>query len=257
MARRERRPNVAPELVRANENQPEQISYDDIEGIVGSLSGDDNKNTARWFDSFEEFTALARLSDVQKYIYCRRLMRGSAKSVVDTFMGVVSYQELKERILGEFGADTSMAKIHRLLSNRKKNSNESSKQYYIHMRKLGMRLEPELIVQYVIEGIEDDEMNKVMLYGVKAGSQFTEKLELYDLIKKKKMESNAATINDYRRSSSNLEFHPYKRPESSHVNKKCFHCQKEGHIAKQCTNERAIVCFRCRERGHISSQCKN
>lgn len=256
MAGRERRPNVVPELVRAN--QPEQISYADIEGIVGNLSGDDNKNTARWFDSFEEFAALARLSDVHKYIYCRRLMRGSAKSVVDTFMGVASYQELKEKILEEFGADASLAKVHRLLSNRKKNSNESSKQYYIHMKKLGMGLEPELIVQYVIEGIDDDEMNKIMLYGVKAGPQFNEKLELYDLIKKKKMESNTATtINDYQRSSSNLEFHPYKRSGTSHVNKKCFHCQQEGHIAKQCTNERAIVCFNCRERGHIKSQCKN
>lgn len=55
---------------RGNENiHPETISYSDIEGIAGNLNGDDNKNTARWFDySFEEFTALAQLTCKNMYI---------------------------------------------------------------------------------------------------------------------------------------------------------------------------------------------
>lgn len=51
------------------------------------------------------------------------------------------------------------------------------------MRELGCGLEQELIMQYVIRGIEDDEINKVMLYGRKPGRDFSDKLDLYDLIK--------------------------------------------------------------------------
>lgn len=252
MARRAGRAEIVPEPV-------ESVSFADIEGIVGTLNGDDNKNAARWFDSFEEFTALAQLTDLQKYVYCRRLMKGSVKSVVDTFIGVANYQELKEKVLEEFGANVNMAQVHRLLKNRKKKSGESSKQYYIHMKELGIGVEPELIVQYVIDGIDDDELSKVMLYGVRPGPQFNEKLELYDMIKKKKKESNA-TMSDGPRDSRriNVRFHPYQRPQSSYVTAKCFKCNQEGHIARQCTSgEKTVVCFNCYQKGHIASQCPN
>lgn len=251
MAGRPRRVEGVPDPV-------ESVSFADIEGIVGTLNGDDNKNTTRWFESLEEFAAMARLTELQKYVYCRRLMRGSVKSVVDTFMGIANYQELKDRVLEEFGADVSKAQIHRSLKNRKKKSSESSKQYYIHMKEIGIGVEPELIVQYVIDGIEDDEMSKVMLYGVRPGPQFNEKLELYDLIRRKKIESNATMSDGLGESKrTNVRFHPY-RPRTPYVTGRCFKCNQEGHIARQCTSrEKSVTCYNCHEPGHVAPQCPN
>lgn len=222
MTGRGRRQNgrPAPEPVPDN-FQPEHISFADIVSVVGNLNGDDNKNTARWFDSFEEFTALARLSDIQKYIYCRRLLKGSVKSVIDTLNGITTFQELKGIIIEEFGGEVNAAQVHRLLKHRKKSVNETSKQYYIAMKELGVGVDPELIVQYVIEGINDDEINKVMLYGVKPGTQFNEKLELYDLIKRKKGELAAGTTMKENSFRPNYRFEPYPKREF-HSKKRCY-----------------------------------
>lgn len=259
MAQRGRRRNAMPipeveQEVNGNVQQ-EHITYGDIEGIVGHYNGDDNKNAARWLDSFEEIAALARLGDLQKYIYCRRLLKGSVKSVIDTVGGITNYQEMKQIFLNEFGGEVNVAQLHQLCKNRKKTSNETSKQYYIAMKELGVGLEPELIMQYVIEGIDDDEMNKVMLYGVKSGAQFNDKLELYDMIKRKKIETRSLPIeNENMLKTTSNRFHPYQKPVSTRLKLKCYHCDREGHTAQQC-RLRDMTCFHCRKRGHVALQC--
>lgn len=55
------------------------------------------------------------------------------------------------------------------------------------MKELGCQGKVELgsIIQYVIEGIKDKEINKIMLYGALTAKEFNEKLDLYDFVNSK------------------------------------------------------------------------
>lgn len=96
----------------------------------------------------------------------KRLISGAAKSVIQS-EGATSWEEIKRILFNEFRENLNSAKIHLMLRNRKKKSSESSREYFIAMKALGNRGDVEFgsIIQYVIAGIEDKEINKIMLYG--------------------------------------------------------------------------------------------
>ncbi|KAK4881337.1 hypothetical protein RN001_004656 [Aquatica leii] len=121
-----------------------------------------------------------------------------------------------------------------MLMSRKKRKEETSQEYVLKMREIGSRaeIEPEVVIQYIIDGIIDDTSNKIVLYGAKNFQEFKEKVKLYDTIKSK----SAIT-------------QKYSAPSTSF--------SKKRHRSKDCPSKyKGTKCFRCNEFGHVSSSCK-
>ncbi|KYN12093.1 hypothetical protein ALC57_15747, partial [Trachymyrmex cornetzi] len=53
-------------------------TFKDVEESIDTFSGDDGKNVKLWIKEFEELAKLCKWNTVQKTIYAKRLLRGSA-----------------------------------------------------------------------------------------------------------------------------------------------------------------------------------
>lgn len=86
------------------------------------------------------------------------------------------------------------AELHRQLDKRKIKKDESVRMYFLAMREIATRgeIEEEALFQYVIDGIDDQSMNKGILYGARNMQEFKEKLKIYE--KSTDKSSNPATI---------------------------------------------------------------
>ncbi|UYV74593.1 hypothetical protein LAZ67_12000211, partial [Cordylochernes scorpioides] len=127
---------------------------------------------------------------------------------------------------------------------RKKQQFESYYEYFLNMRELGSQgnLEEAVIIQYVIDGIPDQEFNKSILYGSTSYSDFKIKLKNYEMIKSKS-KTNSTT--------SKVIPKPIDDKES-----KCFNCGKRGHLSCECRfKDLGKKCFSCNSFGHIANQC--
>lgn len=58
------------------------LTFKDVEDSIDTFSGDDGKNIKQWIKDFDETATLCQWNDVQKTIYARRLLRGSARLFV-------------------------------------------------------------------------------------------------------------------------------------------------------------------------------
>lgn len=224
----------------------------------------------KWITGFEEFSNVAGWGDLQKFVWARRLIDGSAKSIVQT-EGATSWIEIREILFNKFKESFNSAKVHLQLRERTKRENESSRQYFIAMKELGSRGNVEFgsIIQYVIAGIKDDEINKIMLYGALNAKEFNEKLDLYDLVnsKSKSVSNNQlqyrsganefkSSVNSYRMRPS-----PYSRNvdriQSRNNDIRCYACGDNDHYARFCEKnaQNGPKCFNCRLYGHIAPNC--
>lgn len=57
-------------------------------------------------------------------------------------------------------------------------------EYTLVIREITSRahIDPDIVIQYVIDGITDEVGNKIVLYGVKTFEDFEEKTKLYKII---------------------------------------------------------------------------
>lgn len=76
---------------------------------------------------------------------------------------------------------------YRQLDKRKIKKDESVRMYFLAMREIATRgeIEKEALFQYVIDGIDDQSMNKGVLYGARNMREFKEKLKIYEKIRTK------------------------------------------------------------------------
>lgn len=58
------------------------ITIRDIEGSMSHFSGDDQTKVERWIDKFEDTSELLGWNDLQKVIYAKKLLCGSAKQFI-------------------------------------------------------------------------------------------------------------------------------------------------------------------------------
>lgn len=116
-----------------------QFHSRDVEDTVSTFNGSDHFHITFWLDEFEQAAELFEWNPKQKFIYAKKLLRGSAKSFVRSLAtSVTSWRELKRELLDEYERELDDIEAHKLMKKTKKKSDESVFDYLTRMREIGV-----------------------------------------------------------------------------------------------------------------------
>ncbi|KAK9298261.1 hypothetical protein QLX08_008344 [Tetragonisca angustula] len=86
---------------------------------------------------------------------------------------------MKKMLTCEFSQTMDAHKVHKELSRRNKKLSETYYEYIYQIFEIAKEVEDSAIIKYIIDGIQDDEINKTVLYGAKNIHKLKEKFMLY------------------------------------------------------------------------------
>lgn len=218
------------------------MTFRDVEESLGTFSGDDRINVKRWIKDFEELAVLCEWSDVQKIAYAKRLLRGSAKLFVNYEKCTKTWKKLRRALIEEFASIVDGHVVHQELSRRKKTSDESYQAYIYKMLEIAAQadVDTQSVIQYIIEGIQDDAVNKTILHGATTIRELKRKFAQYEAIK---MEEKSKM-----KQSKPEEKKMIQSDTSSTETKRCFNCGSKDHLGKACpTKDKGVKCFMCNQ----------
>ena len=213
----------------------------------------------RWVESFEEVADTCMGSDGQKAVFARKLLGGSAKIFASFECHARTWHELKKGLIREFSRTVGNSRnscnsrqVHQKLGETRKKSDEACLAYMYRMLEIVSHadIEEEAKVEYVIDGIIDEEVHKSMLYGAASIKELRKRLIAYEEQKSRRTKSVAKSARVERNNSPN-------QGESARKTR-CYNCGDKAHVSADCPNgSRGPKCFKCREYGHIASKCDN
>lgn len=164
-----------------------RFTIKDVEDSLTNFNGDDLYSIDDWINEFTDMSTLLKWDDLQRLIYAKRMLKGSAKKFVSCEKGIQSWDVLQQRLRAEFRVEINSASIHARLAKRKRKTDESSRQYLYAMQEIAAqgRIEDAALIQHVIDGIMDAENNKIMLYEATTIEELKCKLKLYNRVEEK------------------------------------------------------------------------
>ena len=129
---------------------------------------------------------MLKWDEMQMFIYGRRLMTKTARQFINSESGLTSWKALRDAMLDEFSVKMTSAAVYEMRRTRKKKSGETYLQYVYAMQSIAKktRIEEEALVEFIIAGINDDSMNKAVLYAASKITDLKKKLEQYEKMKK-------------------------------------------------------------------------
>ncbi|KYB26210.1 hypothetical protein TcasGA2_TC033891 [Tribolium castaneum] len=219
------------------------MNFKDIEDSIRPFSGEESYQVENWVQDYEEMAEVMQFSELQKLVYAKKCLIGLAKQCIQCERGLNSWSKLKEILQDEFGKKISSADIHRLLSEKKKQSNESVLEYYFNMKEIAARsqIEEDAVIQYIVDGIPDKMCNKTFLYEARNFRQLKTKLETYEKIKsrpssssmdKQRINKNAvinASVTNKSKSATNVTANNIVR---------CYNCGEKVILQQSVANRR-------------------
>ncbi|XP_011685291.1 PREDICTED: uncharacterized protein LOC105448446 [Wasmannia auropunctata] len=228
-------------------------TFKDVEESVDTFSGDDGKNVKVWIKEFEDLTKICEWNTMQKTIYARRLLRGSARLFVKSGNHGTSWKTMKGALKTEFAPKVDSRTIHKELQRRKKKTNESYHEYCYKMMEIAERADVEIkaVIQYIIDGIDDEGYRKSILYGAKTIRELKDKFDTYVELRDKTGENKRHENKKKLSVNKDAENKDAKRDA-----KRCFNCGEVDHLSAACpSKDQGTKCFGCNKYGHIASKC--
>ncbi|CAI6374253.1 unnamed protein product [Macrosiphum euphorbiae] len=145
----------------------ESIKFHDVRESLNVFTGDDTYSIIKWIEDLEEMSEVCGWSDVELFIYSKRLLSGTAALYLRSETGIKSWNLMRECLMNEFRNNLTSADVHRQLTARIKNNDESHQQYLFKMMEIAKQgdVSEDSLLDYVIAGIQDSEVNKALLYG--------------------------------------------------------------------------------------------
>ncbi len=192
---------VTPTTVRKKRSV---FTFKDIEESMTRFRGDRKQNLHKWIKDFEATAKIMKWDKLLKFVYAKRLLTGAAKLFINVEKSVTSYKQLKAALKDEFGKTLSSAKVHQELMDTKKIQAETYREYLYRMMAIAEQanVDIESTIQYVIDGIDDTDANKSVLYGVVMLRDIKKRLDAYEIMKAKSKSTSISSKSE-KFSSSN------------------------------------------------------
>lgn len=248
-----------------NKKQQEQQTDDEIaqkpsssvpnmmmmEGLVNKFDGQDATNpVSRWTQEIDDNAEIFSWTPSQTLLMARRSLTGTAALWLRAERVHKTWDELKKAIEKEFPDAIDVKTVHEMMSSRFKKSNESCIDYMLTMKELGKRgkMPDYVAIKYIVDGIRDNEINKMMLHGVTTYNDLKEKLKIYESIKEKMKKSQVSLPRP-------AQVQSMRKPR---VNPRCYSCGDMGHVSAECPHkQQGMKCFHCNRFGHVASECRS
>lgn len=146
---------------------PDLFPLSEIEHCVTIFTGDDDAQVNTFVLDFEEVATLCGWSEVKKFVYAKRFIRGTAAK----FLRIIRPQtwiRMRDELLAEFSTTISECSLHKQLAERKIAIGETHQQYYISMREIAAQghISEADIVYYIVRGLARNQPE--MLFFIKA-----------------------------------------------------------------------------------------
>ncbi|XP_055918696.1 uncharacterized protein LOC129950803 [Eupeodes corollae] len=239
-----------------------RFSVRDVEGLISKFSGDDSLSIRSWFAEFEDVAVLLKWSELEKLIFARKQLTGSAQCFMKTCT-CRSFNEFRTILCAEFEKTFCKADIYMRLQNRKMGKDESFREYVYKMKEIGQLADVDDIslITYIINGIGAREDHKLILYGARNFLELFEKYELFLKFKAKvgtsfgggrSVGSSSGGVNGSGASSKNSG-QGYGKMSRGAGSLHFFNCSSSEHQRKECRSP--TKCFRCSGTGHMSNNC--
>jgi len=224
-------------------------TFKDVEESIDAFNGDDGRNVESWIKEFEDLAELCEWNPIQKTIYAKRLLRGSARLFVKAD-GRKTWRAIKIALKTEFSLKVDSRAVHKELQRRKKKTDESYHEYCYKMAEIAARanVEKKAVIQYIIDGIDDEGYRKSVLYGAKSIRELKDKFDIYvEMRDKTKPKPNE----NKKKSLSGADCKDARRDA-----KRCYNCGDSSHLSIACpSKEQGTKCFGCNKYGHIAARC--
>lgn len=157
------------------------LTFKDVQDALDSFSGDSGENVRRWISNFEEIAEMYEWTEVQKIIYAKRLLRGSAKVFANFEIKAVNWRKFKRSLIDEFSKTFNSKQGHQILSQAKKKQNETYQAYIYRILETASHadIEIESKIQYIIDGVPD-EVSKSILYSATTIKELRKRFRHYE-----------------------------------------------------------------------------
>lgn len=232
------------------------VSFKDVEDSLETFDGF-SRNVTEWFVEYEEVAALYEWTEVQKYLYCRRLLTGSAKLAVLSATNIGAFNALKNFLKEEFKCEIKGSTVHNNLRTMKKRPDETCVEFAYRMRALANRgkVDDLSLIEYIVGGLGNVWFVKSSLVEAQNFAELRNKLQAYDQSKTLANNTSGACSSNQRREQNVSRFGPTGTSGGVEgwQDRRCFKCGQLGHAARFCRG--ATKCFKCGKMGHISKDC--
>ncbi|XP_037932600.1 3'-5' RNA helicase YTHDC2-like [Teleopsis dalmanni] len=239
--------------------QQHKIHFQDIEHAIIKFSGEDRTYSVHdFFRHLEQIFEQVGADDLFKLLALRNSLTGAARLLLTR--GYLTYEELKQKLIGEFGRTISRQEVYQALRMRTKKPTESVHRYAMEMESIAHRsdvMELELVA-FILEGLSNRIPDFVLFNTAKNLNELKGAVAMFEQRQAVRGVANKQDANRETKTTVKLSSGYFADNPTQNANR-CFNCSRFGHRRPTCLYEERPIngCYNCWKSGHNRKSCPN